>query len=246
MILGDFHIHSKFSDGVLTIPELVDVYGKRGFGVISITDHLCETETFLGRSAKFLSRTLTKESFPRYIEQIREEAERAWKQYKMLVLPGFEVTKNSIFNHRSAHVLAVGLDQFVSADQDPLTIARQIRSRGGLAIAAHPVFTGVKEPQTYFLWNRREEWREEFDAWEVASGAVLFREVLESSLPMIASSDLHHPRQINSWKTKLDVERHPEAILDAIRAQNVDFVFYRDPCLENQTSSVSELAAGVA
>lgn len=230
MILGDFHIHSKFSDGVLSIPDLVDLYGSRGFGVIAITDHLCETETFLGRSAKFLSRTLTPDSFPRYIDQIREEAERAWKLYRMLVLPGFEVTKNSIFNHRSAHILAVGLDQFVSADQEPLAIAREIRAKGGLAIAAHPVFTGLKEPQTYFLWNRRHEWRHEFDAWEVASGPNLFREVLQSGLPMIASSDLHHPRQLRSWKTKLECERHPEAVIDAIRTQQIDFMFYEDPC----------------
>lgn len=244
MMLGDFHIHSRFSDGVLTIPELVDAYGQRGFGVIAITDHLCESETFLGRSARFLERTLTAESFPRYIEQIREEGERAWKQYRMIVLPGFEVTKNSIFNHRSAHILAIGIDQFVSADQDPLTIARQIRSHGGLAVAAHPVFTGIKEPQTYFLWNRREEWRSEFDAWEVASGPVLFREVMTSGLNLIASSDLHQLRQITSWKTKLSCERQPEAILDAIRRQNLDFVFYQDPPAAHATSLALSLHTG--
>ena len=38
--LGDLHMHSTFSDGKLTIPELVDLFGSRGFGVIAITDHL--------------------------------------------------------------------------------------------------------------------------------------------------------------------------------------------------------------
>src|SRR4051812_18852516 len=99
MILGDFHIHSKFSDGYLSIPEIVDLYGKRGFGVIAITDHLCEAKTFLGKSARWLERTLTEETFPFYIEQIKEEAKRAMKLYGMIVLPGFEITKNSIFNH---------------------------------------------------------------------------------------------------------------------------------------------------
>jgi hypothetical protein len=229
MILGDFHMHSRFSDGTLTIPELVDFYGQRGFGAIAITDHLCEQTSFLGRSAKWLSRTLTEATFPFYIEEIKQQAERALKQYDMIVLPGFEVTKNSILNHRSAHILAVGLDEYVSPDQDPLTIAREIRSKGGLAIAAHPVHTGSAEPQTYFLWNRRHAWADEFDAWEVASGAILFEEVLHSGLRMIASSDLHHPKQISSWKTELHCERNPKAILEAVRAQNISFYFYEDP-----------------
>jgi PHP family Zn ribbon phosphoesterase len=236
MILGDFHIHSKFSDGHLSIPELVDLYGQRGFGVIAITDHLCEEKTFLGKSARWLSRTLTSKTFPLYIEQIKAEAQRAWKQYRMIVLPGFEITKNSIFNHRSAHVLAIGLDQFVSADQDILSATRQIRSLGALAIAAHPVDTGLKEPQTFYLWNRRHEWADEFDAWEVASGTKLFPEVQSSGLPMIASSDLHHPKQLSSWKTKVLAEKHPEAILAAIREQKLDFVYYQDPCAESAMS----------
>ena len=236
MILGDFHIHSTFSDGHATIPELIDLYGKRGFGVIAITDHICETNTFLGKSAQWLNKTLTPETFPHYIAQIKEEAERAWRQYRMLVLPGFEITKNSIFNHRSAHVLAIGLEQFVSADQDILSATREIRAKGGLAIAAHPVNTGVREPQTLFLWNRRHEWANEFDAWEVASGKKLFREVLTSGLNLIASSDLHHPRQISSWKTHVNAEKNPEAIKDAIRRQQLEFVYFQDPCAESAMS----------
>jgi hypothetical protein len=229
-------MHSTFSDGHLSIRELVDLYGQRGFGAIAITDHLCESKTFLGKSARWLKRTLTEETFPLYIEQIKQEAERAWKLYRMVVLPGFEITKNSIFNHRSAHVLAVGLDQFVSADQDILSATRQIRSLGGLAIAAHPVDTGVREPQTYYLWNNRFEWKNEFDAWEVASGSQFFFEVFTSGLKMIASSDLHHPKQLSSWKTRVFCERDPEAIKDAIRDQKINFIYYQDPRVESAST----------
>jgi 3',5'-nucleoside bisphosphate phosphatase len=229
MFLADFHIHSTYSDGHLRISEIVDFYGRRGFGAIAITDHLCETKSFLGKSAHWLKRTLTVETFAEYIEEIRTEAERAWQQYRMVVLPGYEVTKNSLVNHRSAHILAIGATTAVSPDGDPLQIARDIRSLGALAIAAHPVHTGKNEPQTYHLWNNREEWRNEFDAWEVASGPILFRQVLTSGLKMIASSDLHHPKQMTSWKTKMRTERHAEAILQAIRDQEIDFEFYQDP-----------------
>jgi len=227
-MLCDFHIHSTFSDGRLTIPELIDFYGQRGFGAIAITDHLCEEETILGRTARFFERTLTRASFPRYLEILRQESARAWDRYRMVVIPGYELTKNSLVNHRSAHVVVLGAEVFLSADQEIVDLLMQVRDLGALSIAAHPVNTGKFEPQTYHLWSRREELRNQFDAWEVASGAVLFEEVANSRLPMIANSDLHHPRQMTSWKTKLSCERHPHAVLDAIRRQEVDFVYFQD------------------
>lgn len=229
MFLADLHIHSSFSDGKLTIPELVDFYGSRGFGAIAVTDHLCEGGTFLGKAANYLRRTLNEATFPLYREILRSEAERAWDRYGMVVIAGFELTKNSLSNHRSAHILALGIDRFVPADGDPLELARAVRARGGLAIAAHPVSTRKIEKQTYHLWDRREELAGEFDAWEVASGPYLFDEVLETRLPKIATSDLHAPSQISSWKTVFECERHPEAVLDSIREQRVAFRFYRDP-----------------
>lgn len=228
MMLCDFHIHSTFSDGRLSIPELVDFYGKRGFGAIAITDHLCEEETFLGRTARFFERTLTRQTFPRYQKILREEAERAWDRYRMVVIAGYELTKNSLINNRSAHVVVLGAQEFVSADGDVIEILHRVRETGALSIAAHPVHTGNFEPQTYHLWSRREELADKFDAWEVASGPIFFDEVAKSRLPMIANSDLHHPRQMTSWKTQLSCERHPEAIFQAIRRQEVDFVYFQD------------------
>src|SRR3954470_10646480 len=99
MMLADLHIHSTFSDGKLTIPELVDFYGRRGFGAIAITDHLCEQSTLIGVAARYLGHTLTPATFPLYIEILKSEAERAKDQYGMIVIPGFELTKNSISNH---------------------------------------------------------------------------------------------------------------------------------------------------
>ena len=224
--MADFHIHSTFSDGKLTIPKLVDLYGKRGFGAIAITDHVCEKSTFIGLAANCLGRTLTPATFPIYLEILKSEARRARDLYDMVVLPGFELSKNSILNRRSAHILGVGISSFLWADGDAITLARAIRSQGGIAIAAHPVSTRKIEKQTYYLWDRREELAQEFDAWEVASGSVLFPEVLESNLPKIANSDLHIRSQLSSWKTILRCDRTPEAVLDAVRRQEVHFGFY--------------------
>jgi len=39
-LLCELHAHSRWSDGVLSIRELVDLYGQNGFDVLCVTDHL--------------------------------------------------------------------------------------------------------------------------------------------------------------------------------------------------------------
>ncbi len=228
MFLADFHLHTNKSDGKMDLPDVVDLFGQRGFGAIAITDHLCERKSVLGKAARYLGCSLTEENFALHMESIRQEAERAWKKHRMVVLPGFEITKNSLSNHRSAHILAIGTSTYVDPNLDIPDICRAIRASGGLAIAAHPVSTRRWEKQTFHLWDRRHELKNEFDAWEVASGPHLFPEVLHSGLPMIANSDLHLPKQVSSWKTVLRCERNPKAILAAIRNQDLQFSFYQN------------------
>lgn len=226
MFIADFHVHSNFSDGKLPIPQVVDIYGKRGFGAIAITDHLCETGSFLGKASAYLGCSLTPATLPLYREILHSEAERAWRQYRMVVIPGLELTKNSVLNHRSTHILALGITSGVSANGDAVDIINQIREAGGVSVAAHPVWTRYIEKQTYHLWDRRNELAFHFDAWEVASGPFIFEEVQKSGLPMIASSDFHKPEHMRSWKTVLNCERKAEAILECIRKQQLDFHYY--------------------
>lgn len=224
-MLADLHIHTRFSDGKLHLREVVDRFGSRGYDVIAITDHLCEERTVLGRAARFLNRTLTRESFPFYIHQIRKEAERAWDLYKMIVLPGFEITKNSIQNHRSAHILAVGVEQYISPELDVIDLSKRIRSAGGLAIAAHPISMGQVRKGNYFLWDQRHELRSHFDAWEITDNGHILKEVLESDLPKIANSDFHSLRQSAAWRSILHGKKNRESVLESVRTQNLSFRF---------------------
>jgi 3',5'-nucleoside bisphosphate phosphatase len=226
MFLGDFHLHSNFSDGELTIPQLVDLMGQNGIGAIAITDHLCEEKTFLGKAARFLAKTLTKSTFQSYLETIHSEAERAWRQYKMLVIPGVEITKNSFSHKNSAHILALGIHEYINPDTPLRNIIQNIKAQGGLAIAAHPVYTGKSEHQTHLLWNQQEELKDQIDLWEVASGPRLFPEVQKSALKKIANSDLHRAENLRSWKTAFSCEKHPEAIRQALLTQNVEFKYF--------------------
>lgn len=228
MLLGDFHIHTTFSDGRLTVREVIDYYGMRGFDVIAITDHLCDNQTLCGRAANYLDKTLNYNTFPVYIEILKEEAERARKEYGMIVLGGIELTKNSLINSRSSHMLAIGIDNYIDPLQDPYDLALNIREQGGLCVAAHPVWTRRMEPQTYHLWDHRWELSSVVDAWEVASGPHLFKEVLESGLPLLANSDFHQPHHMRSWKTLLNCKKNPLDIFNAIRQQKIEFVFYEN------------------
>jgi hypothetical protein len=225
MLLCDFHIHSRYSDGKHRIPEIVDFYGKRGFDCIAITDHFCETKTLLGIGAQYLERTLTPESLPDYLSEIQNEAERALHQWGMLVIPGFEITKNYLSNQRSAHFIGVGVNRGINPNASIDSILLDLKQQGALTIAAHPLSNRTFEKQTLHLWDRREDLAHLFDAWEVGSGHHYFPEVANSGLPMIANTDLHRFEQIGGWKTRVHADLDQEAIFDAIRRQKIRFEY---------------------
>lgn len=239
-MLADLHIHSHFSDGQLSIKEIVDLFGSRGIKAIAITDHLCEEKTFLGKASRSLKKTLTRESFPYYLDEIKREGIRAMDEYGMLVLPGVEITKNSFLFNRSAHIVAIGIQNYISADGDVLNILRRIKDQGALAIAAHPVSTRMLEHQTYHLWERRHELKDWFDAWEAASGAFLFDDVLKSGLPVIANSDLHVPKQITSWKTIFNCDQSFDSIKEAIVKQKLRLTFFEDHFEHRSSHEISQ------
>ncbi len=253
MLLCDFHVHSSFSDGSHTIAELVDHYGKAGFDCIAITDHLCEESSILGRGARFLGRTLTRQSFPRYLEELRREARRAWRMYDLVLLSGVEITKNHFSNARSAHYLGIGIDpgdaNWIDPDLPIVESLLELRANGALTVAAHPLGTDDFEAQTLHLWSSRETLAPLFDAWEVGSGRKTYREVMDSGLPILANSDLHHLKQLESWKTLLHADKNRDSIFDAIRQQRLAPWFFRSgekpPCLTSSDRRKREYEASL-
>lgn len=227
MYMADLHTHSTYSDGSLEIGALVDFYGQLGFGAIAITDHLCEKTGLTGKAAYLTGRTLTEENFSSYMAEIQTEAERAWREYGLLVIPGYEITKNSLSHRRSCHFLVLGTTEYLSPENSVEEICLAARAKGALTIAAHPTHTGRFEPQTYYLWDRRSTLSQYIDAWEVASGPHYCEKVQASGLPIIASSDLHHPAQINSWKTVFCGPRSQRNLFDRIRNQDLSVIRYR-------------------
>lgn len=219
----DFHIHSHFSDGKHSIEEIVNLYGSQGFGVIAITDHLCEQSHLIGQVSHGLKYSLSMNSFEDYMQSIRVAAQRAKEEFGMLVIPGFEITKNSFLNSRSAHILVIGTESYIAPELSVEDILKQAKAMNALTIAAHPFHTGDFEFQTFYLWSRRHKLKSLIDAWEVNCRRTICTDVLNSGLPLIANSDFHRANHFSSWKTKLYCELDQESIFSSIRNQNLDF-----------------------
>ncbi len=228
-LLCDFHVHTRWSDGHLSIREVVDLYGRtERFDVIAITDHILMERDLIARAGRvaslgFRQFSVTAERFPKYLDEIRKEAERAKKLYGLLVIPGAEVTQNHFRSKKNAHVVALDIKEWVSADQSAEDILRAIRAQGAFSIACHPHHRTTRriEISTCYLWDNRKKLVDLVDVWEAANRDDLFSVTSLKHYPYVANSDFHKPKHLYSWKTLLRAEKKWPAIAAALRA-NVD------------------------
>ena len=228
-LLCDFHIHATWRDGRLSLREVVDLYGQTGkFDVIAITDHILLKKDFLARAGRLatLGRrrySVTEETFDEYLADIAREAQRAKRDYGMLVIPGVEVTQNHIRARKNSHVIALGIKKYISADQNAEDILKEIRRQGALSIACHPHHRTTRrlEISTCYLWDHRKELADLVDVWEAANRDDLFSVTSLKHYPYVANSDFHKEKHLHSWKTLIRAKKDWPSISAALRA-NVD------------------------
>jgi predicted metal-dependent phosphoesterase TrpH len=228
-LLCDFHVHSQWSDGRLTVREVVDLYGRTGrFDVIAITDHILMERDLLGRAGRLMSLgrrrfSVTEDCFDAYVEDIAREAERARRLYGLLVIAGAEITQNHVRSKKNSHIVALNIKRFISADQSADEILKEIRRQDALSIACHPHHrtTTRLEIGTCYLWEHRSRLAELVDVWEAANRDDLFSVTSLKHYPYVANSDFHKPKHMYSWKTLLKCEKNWDAIARALR-ENVD------------------------
>jgi UDP-N-acetylglucosamine:LPS N-acetylglucosamine transferase/histidinol phosphatase-like PHP family hydrolase len=230
MLLCDFHLHTNYSDGKMTAPEVVDFYGRRGFDCICITDHLGDPRRLIGKLSKLLNLTLGPEQIEEYFDVIERERIRAWRKYNMLVMTGLEFNKDGFTKKTSAHLLGIDLKAPINPALDlPATIA-EIHAQGALAVASHPhIMKSEWGKNTLYLWDHQELFAPLIDAWEIANRNNIFTPVGLKRLAFLANSDFHKPKHIYSWKTLLQCEKDPEAIKECIRLnERLAITLYRD------------------
>ena len=228
-LLCDFHVHTNYSDGKLTVSDVVDFYGVRGFDCICITDHWADPRRLIGKLARLTPFTLSTDQIEEYFEVIAREAKRAWRRYGMLVLTGLEFNKDGPTKKSSAHLLGIDLKLPISPRLDLMETITRIHAQGALAVAAHPhLMKSEWAKETLYLWDNQEKFAPVIDAWEIANRNNLFTPVSLRRLPFLANSDFHKPKHIFSWKTLLNCDKDAEAIKECIRRnENVAITLYR-------------------
>lgn len=236
-LLCDFHVHTTWSDGRLSLRETIDHYGETGrFDAIAITDHILMRGDLLARAGQVatLGRrhfSVRPEAFGDYLAAIGEEARRAWSRYGLLVIPGAEITQNHLRSRKNSHIIALGIQEYISADLSAKEILKEIRRQGALSIACHPHHRTTRrvEISTCYLWDNREELSPLVDVWEAANRDDLFSVTSLKHFPYVANSDFHRPKHLYSWKTLVRAEKTWPAIQAALRA-NVDvaIMLYRN------------------
>jgi 3',5'-nucleoside bisphosphate phosphatase len=175
-LLCDFHVHTTWSDGRLSVRDVVDLYATTGrFDVIAVTDHILMRRDLLARAGRLASLgrrhfSVTEERFGDYLEDIRIEAQRARRLYDLLVIPGAEITQNHL---RS----------------------KIIRRQGALSIACHPHHRTTRRVEigTYYLWDHRKRLADLVDVWEAANRDDLFSVTSLKHYPYVANSDFTNP-----------------------------------------------------
>lgn len=217
MLLADFHIHTTWSDGKLSMGEVVDLFGRSGHDVIAITDHVVNRDNTIGAVTHRIGLSVSEERFPDYLAEIEHERRRAWDRYRMIVIPGCELTRNTFRRANSAHALAIGVDRYVSPEGSVEEMLVDARAADAAVVACHPNEQSEWFANTFYLWRRREEVAGLIDRWEIACRHDLFPPVSRARLPYIANSDFHDVPHLGGWKTLMPCEKTERSVMRALK-----------------------------
>jgi predicted metal-dependent phosphoesterase TrpH len=236
-LLCELHAHTRWSDGVFTVAELVDLHGRCGFDVLGITDHVVRRDDPWRERIGLGFRSVDKDSWDEYLADVEREAARAWRTYGLLVIPGVELTFNDEDPLHAAHAVALGLRSFVSLDDGIEEAMRTAAQAGAALVAAHP-YDGEPATSSARLtqrFARDESLRGLAHRFELFNRTQLFGWVADAGLPAVATGDFHRPEHLLGWKTLLP-SRHEELAL-------VDYLRSRRPVYLAQLEAGTALAA---
>jgi PHP domain len=225
-LLCELHAHTRWSDGALSVSELVDLYGRNGFDVLCVTDHVNRSDDpWLPADAP--ARGITAGNHADYLAEIAAQAERARREHDLLVVPGLELTYNDLDPRLAAHAVAVGCRAFVGVDDGIDAALPQARGAGAALVAAHPYRTrrGPMPSRVTLRWAR--DWRSLsplVDRWELFNRSDLYGWVADRGLPAVAAGDFHRPEHLPGWKTLLPCAKDAEAVVAYLRSPRPAFL----------------------
>jgi predicted metal-dependent phosphoesterase TrpH len=190
MLRGAIHIHSTYSDGDLTLPELRDRYAALGCSFLAMTDH---AESFTGDSLR------------RYAAECEE-----------LSTPNFAMVAGLEFGCLDRmHVLGLGVTA-LAPSKDPQEVFGHVARHEGVSVIAHPMDTAFSwiesfavPPAGIEVWNSKYDGRY---APRVATFDLVAR--LRKRWPGLRAfygQDLHWRRQFHQLFVDVDAARPARA-----------------------------------
>jgi predicted metal-dependent phosphoesterase TrpH len=219
-LLAELHAHTTWSDGELSVSEIVDLYGSTGFDVLCITDHVIRTDDPWLDASEWRGLAVRPSTHHRYRLEIDREAMRARRQYDLLVLPGLELTYNDLDPNRAAHAVAVGLGEFVGVDHGIGEAIDRARACGAALIAAHP-FDDESSGNPARLtrgFAADARLRARVHRFELFNRTTLFGWVGRAGLPTVATGDFHRLEHLEGWKTLLPCEKDAGSVIAYLRS----------------------------
>lgn len=222
MLLCELHAHSTWSDGALSLGELVDLYGNAGFDLLCVSDHaLARGDPWLAAPGTE-ARHVHAGNHAAYLRAIEEEAERARSLYGLLLVPGLEITCDDPDPGLAAHAVAVGLRSFIPPGVGIAEAMRAAREAGAAIIAAHPhgeERDAVPPRTTQRFFREWDELAPLVDRVELFNRHDVFPWVAARRLPAVASGDFHRPEHLSSWKTLLPCAWEERVVIAHLRSR---------------------------
>lgn len=197
MLKGAIHIHSTYSDGEFTLPELRALFVAECCSFVCMTDH---AEWF------------DDQSLAAYIQECA-----ALSDDKFRFVHGLEYECE-----RRMHILGYGAEKLAST-QDPQQVIQHIDSQKAISVIAHPkdtFFSWIETFQT--LPAGIETWNSKYDSrYAPRPGTFALLQRLQQRKPdMLAfyGQDLHWKKQFHGLFIELNCSSNaPLQILDALR-----------------------------
>lgn len=217
-LLAELHSHTTWSDGDLSIRELVELYGSAGFDVLCISDHAYrEDDPVIATGA----RGVRPETYVEYLAEIDREAARAQLRYGLLVLPGLELSYNDIDPKRSAHAVAVGLREHVTLAGGIATAIERADATGAALIGAHPDDAVEATPRSHPTLGFAAD-PDGLGAlvhrFELFNRSQLFPWVAAAGRATVATGDFHRAEHLGGWKTLIPCDRLETAVVEYLRS----------------------------
>ena len=201
-IKGDFHVHSNYSDGSLTIEEMVKAAKDRGYNAIAFTDHSQSLNIANGLS--------------------EEEVKKQWKEIEevrkdhpdFLILKGIEVDikKDGSLDYRDEilkgfDIVIASVHSNFNLSKDEMT-ARIIKAAKNpyVTILGHPTgrMLGQRQPFDFDFEKVLEVVKENNVILEINSSPSRFDlddemayQALKSNVKLTINTDSHHSDQLS-------------------------------------------------